>query len=92
MVDRGEAEQHCAVVGGQAFHLLELLLCSGEADRSSHPGARLMVCGGFNVLRGLSDAWLARQRSMQVDRFSEACRFGDLVLSLKVQLGPRLSQ
>jgi hypothetical protein len=51
-----------------------------------------MVCGGFNVLRGLSDAWLARQRSMQVDRFSEACRFGDLVLSLKVQLGPRFSQ
>jgi hypothetical protein len=24
------------------------------------PRARLMVCGGFNVLRGLSDAWLAR--------------------------------
>ena len=24
------------------------------------PRARLMVCGGFHVLRGLSDAWLAR--------------------------------
>ena len=24
------------------------------------PRARLMVCGGFNVLRGLSDAWVAR--------------------------------
>jgi hypothetical protein len=24
------------------------------------PRARLLVCGGFNVLRGLSDAWVAR--------------------------------
>ena len=37
------------------------------------PRARLVVCGGFNVLRGLSDAWLARMnRELRVPVGSRA--------------------
>jgi pimeloyl-ACP methyl ester carboxylesterase len=31
------------------------------------PRARLIVCGGFDVLRGLSDAWVARMNGLGVD-------------------------
>ncbi len=35
MVDRRKAEQNGAVGDGLAFHLLELLVCAGEADLQS---------------------------------------------------------
>jgi len=46
-VDRGEAEQHWAVIGGQALHFLELFLCAGEADLQSFNLAEPVVLFGF---------------------------------------------
>jgi hypothetical protein len=46
-VDRGEAEQHRAVIGGQAFHFLEHFLCAGEAGLQSFDLAEPVVLFGF---------------------------------------------
>jgi hypothetical protein len=46
-VDRGEAEQHWAVIGDQAFHFLEPLLCAREARLQSFDLAEPVVLLGF---------------------------------------------
>jgi hypothetical protein len=47
MVDRRKTEQHWAVIGAQAFHFLELLLCAGEAGLQSFDLAEPVVLFGF---------------------------------------------
>ena len=47
MVDRRKTKQHCAVIGGQAFHFVELLLCTDEAGLQSFDLAEPVVLFGF---------------------------------------------